>query len=80
MVNPNIYPLNKVISHVKIIARSYSDLYSDRIETSSVAVSYCFVNKTGYWSKTAQIKLFIKSFSINLLGWSRYKLKKIQVI
>ena len=48
MVNPKIYPLNKVISHVKIIARSYSDLYSDRIETSSVAVSYCFVNKTGY--------------------------------
>ena len=48
MVNPKIYPLNKVISHVKIIARSYSDLYSDRIETSYVAVSYCFVNKTGY--------------------------------
>ena len=48
MVNPKIYPLNKVISQVKIIARSYSDLYSDRIETSSVAVSYCFVNKTGY--------------------------------
>ena len=48
MVNSKIYPLNKVISHVKIIALSYSDLYSDRIETSSVAVSYYFVNKTGY--------------------------------
>ena len=62
MVNSNIYPLNKVITHVKMIARSYSDLYSDQIETSSVAVSYCFVNKTGYWIKTAQIKLFNKSF------------------
>ena len=57
MINSKIYPqtrvrvrvrVNKVISHFKIIARSYSDLYSDRIETSSVAVSYCFVNKTGY--------------------------------
>ena len=48
MIKSKIYPLNRFISHVKMIARSYSDLYSDQIETSFVAVSYCFVNKTGY--------------------------------
>ena len=30
MIKSKIYPLNRFITHVKIIARSFSDLYSDQ--------------------------------------------------